>query len=100
MRTLLTLDLCGTREDADQSLDVLHWLCDWLLQHDAPHFVCWLNAKDAQMQTMQVTDAASLQKLLDALLETPLSPESDSIADRAFTADWRYHIQPIREENR
>lgn len=97
-QTLLTLDLCGSRAQLDEKLDILCWLSRWLLGHDAAHLVCWLDGRTLEPQTASVACQEDLDGLITQLLSTPLAAELPSIRDRAFpNVDWRYHIDSTAE---
>ena len=96
--TLLTLDLRGTGEHVDKTLEELLWLSQWLLEHETEHHVMWIDPVDCEMATVFVRDQEDLEQLLLRLLRASLREDTPSIAQRRFPgASWRYHIQPDRE---
>ena len=96
--TLLTLDLSGTPDDIDSTLEQLVWLSQWMLDHDTEHQVLWIDPADCQMASVTIQNRDDLEQLLDRLLHAVLRDDTPSIAQRRFPgASWRYHIQPNRE---
>lgn len=96
--TLLTLDLAGTPDDVDSTLEQLLWLSQWLLEHDTEHQVIWIDPADCQMATVSIRTREDLQALMTQLLSSTLREDTPSIAQRRFSnASWRYHIQPGQE---
>ena len=50
-------------------------------------------------QTKQIRAPQDLQELLRALLQTHLTGDTPTIAQRLYpNADWRYHIQSAAQE--
>ena len=97
--TLLTFDLLGTPEQVDATLERLEWMSQWLLDHDTPHRILWIDPTDCQMASASMERGEDLEALLEQLLRTPLRADTPSIAGRRFaSASWRYHIQPEQEE--
>lgn len=91
---LLTLDLRGSRAEIDQTLDILNWMSIWLLEHEAAHYVCWLQPETCEPETAAVASEEDIQKLMERLLSAALRGDLPSIAEKGFTsADWRYHIR-------
>ena len=96
--TLLTLDLRGTADQVDRTLEQLLWLSGWLLDHDAEHHVMWIDPADCEMASAVIRDREDLEQLLTKLLGASLREDTPSIALRRFErASWRYHIQPEQE---
>ena len=96
--TLLTLDLKGTPEQVDRTLEQLLWLSGWLLEHETEHHVMWIDPADCQIASAQIRDKNDLEELLCRLLRSSLREDTPSIARRRFErASWRYHIQPEQE---
>lgn len=91
--TLLTFDLKGNPEQVDQVLERLNWLSGWLLDHDTPHCITWIDPTDCRLSTRTVDNREELQQLLQCLLSAPLREDIPSIAGRRFSAaSWRCHI--------
>lgn len=96
--TLLTLDMAGTADDVDTTLEQLLWLSGWLLEHDADHQVIWIDPADCQLASASVASGEDLEALMKRLLHASLQADTPSVAQRKFTnASWRYHIQPEQE---
>lgn len=96
---LLTFDLSGSPEQVDSTLEQLLWMSQWLLEHDTPHQIAWLNPITLQPDTVSVSDEDALSVLLYGLLRTELKQNVPSIAERRFpSVSWRYHIQPKEED--
>jgi len=96
--TLLTLDMAGTADDVDTTLEQLLWLSGWLLEHEAEHQVIWIDPADCQLASASVTSREDLDGLLERLLAASLRADTPSVAQRKFSnASWRYHIQPEQE---
>lgn len=92
-RVVLTLDLCGTQEQIDHTLGVFLWLSTWLLRHETPHRLVWIEPKDCCLTDGEITDETTLEQVLQRLLRTRLYPGTPGIAGHSFPgADWRYHI--------
>ena len=93
--TLLTLDLRGTPDQVDSTLEQLAWLSGWLLDHDTEHHVMWIDPADCQMASAAVRSMEDLEELMCRLLRSALREDTPSIALRRFErASWRHHIQP------
>ena len=96
--TLLTFDLQGDEVRIDETLEELLWLSQWLLRHDTPHQILWMDPSDYELETAQVEREEELQALMKRLLQTPLRPDTPSLEGRSFPrATWRCHVHP-REE--
>lgn len=97
--TLLTFDLHGTPQAVDATLERLVWMSQWLLDHNTPHQILWIDPADCQIASAAMETPEDLQALLARLLQTPLRPDTPSLSSRRFaSASWRYHIQPEQEE--
>ena len=93
--TLLTFDLRGTPGRVDATLEELLWLSQWLLDHDTPHQILWIDPTDCETATAPIEAPADLEALLSRLLRTPLRPDTPSKEGRTFPgATWRCHISP------
>ena len=93
--TLLTFDLRGTPGRVDATLEELLWLSQWLLDHDTPHQILWIDPTDCETATAPIEAPAHLEALLSRLLRTPLRPDTPSLEGRTFPrATWRCHISP------
>ena len=93
--TLLTFDLRGTPGRVDATLEELLWLSQWLLDHDTPHQILWIDPTDCETATAPIEAPADLGALLSRLLHTPLRPDTPSFEARTFPrAPWRCHISP------
>lgn len=93
--TLLTFDLRGTPGRVDATLEELLWLSQWLLDHDTPHQILWIDPTDCETATAPIEAPADLEALLSRLLHTPLRPDTPSLEGRTFPrATWRCHISP------
>ena len=96
---LLSLDLAGTRDQLDETFDLLVWLSTWLLNHETAHSVCWLNPESFEPEGAAIASEEDLRELLRTLMKTRLGQDTPSISERPFPhADWRYHIRPSRQE--
>ena len=96
--TLLTLDLRGTPDLVDRTLEQLLWLSQWLLDHETEHHVMWIDPADCQMASALIRSSEDLEELLCRLLRASLREDTPSIALRRFErASWRHHIQPEQE---
>ena len=95
---LLTLDLAGTQAQIDSVLCSFCWLSKWLLEHDTPHRITWIDPEDCQLASMEITHEGELRQVLERLLCSGLRPDTPSVAQRRFDrVDWRYHILPEQE---
>lgn len=86
---LVTMDLCGTPEELDRKFGRLLWLGQLLLEKNLPFQLRVLTGNG--IQSLQVSDEGQLQRQIDQLLCAPAAEEG-SVADRAYTASWQYHI--------
>ena len=60
----------------------------WLLEHEAAHYVCWLQPETCEPESAAVASEEDIRKLMERLLSAAL------IAEKGFaSADWRYHIR-------
>jgi len=93
--TLLTFDLRGSAGQVDSVLEQLLWLSQWLVEHETPHQVLWIDPTDCEMAMVSIETQEDLDQLLRDLLRTPLREDTTSIAGRRFhAASWRCHIEP------
>lgn len=93
--TLLTFDLSGTQDRVDGTLERLLWLSGWLLEHDTPHQILWIDPTDYEMAQVSMEAMEDWEKLLPRLLHTRLREDTPSIAKRRFaSASWRCHVDP------
>ena len=77
----------------------LLWLSGWLTDREVVHQIDWLDPDTLEPQTKQIRAPQDLQELLRALLQTHLTGDTPTIAQRLYpNADWRYHIQPAAQE--
>ena len=77
------------------TLEELLWLSQWLLDHDTPHQILWIDPTDCETATAPIEAPADLEALLSRLLHTPLRPDTPSLEGRTFPrATWRCHISP------
>lgn len=91
---LLTFDLKGPENRVDEMLERLLWLSQWLLEHDTPHRLVWIDPTDCRLAMAPVETEEALHTLLERLLRTPLREDIPSIAGRRFsTASWRCHVE-------
>lgn len=96
--TMLTLDLNGSPEALDSVLSQLSWLSRWLLEHEVPHQILWIDPADCKTLCVQVLTADDLHSALEWMLHSSPKEDIPSIAERKFgTASWRYHLQPEQE---
>ena len=94
-RTLLTLDLAGTPEELDSLLSQLTWMSQWLLDHDTPHHIIWIDPADFELICARVGNNDDLQAVLNHMLCSTPRQDLPSIASRKFgAASWRYHLRP------
>ena len=93
--TLLTFDLCGTQEQVDGTLEHLLWLSRWLLEHDTPHQILWIDPKDCEMAQVSMETMDDWEPLIERVLQTELQEDTPSLANRRFSsASWRCHVGP------
>ncbi len=92
--TLLTFDLQGPEGRVDRTLGRLLWLSQWLLEHDTPHQILWIDPQDCQMTQAVMEKPEDWQELLPRLLHARLQEDTPSIAHRRFSnASWRCHVE-------
>lgn len=97
-KVLLTLDLAGSADTIDRTLSIFCWLSGWLLEHDTPHQLAWIDPTDCHAVTADIANAEQQEETLNRLLRSKLRQDLPSLADRRFSqADWRYHILPRGE---
>ena len=97
-RVLLTLDLSGTSFQLDHLLSRLLWLSAWLLEHETPHQIIWVNPDDCSLICSSIETNEHLQSVLKQLLAAAPRQDLPSIAHRQFgSAAWRYHLQAEQE---
>ena len=90
-----SFDFSGSRAQLDSTLRQLLWLSGWLTDREVVHQIDWLDPDTLEPQTKQIRAPQDLQELLRALLQTHLTGDTPTIAQRLYpNADWRYHIQP------
>lgn len=96
---ILSFDFSGSRTQLDSTLRQLLWLSGWLTDREVVHQIDWLDPDTLEPQTKQIRTPQDLQDLLQALLQTHLTGDTPTIAQRLYpNADWRYHIQPAAQE--
>ena len=96
---VLSFDFSGSRAQLDSTLRQLLWLSGWLTDREVVHQIDWLDPGTLEPQTKQIRAPRDLQELLRALLQTHLTGDTPTIAQRLYpNADWRYHIQPAAQE--
>ena len=96
---VLSFDFSGSRTQLDSTLRQLLWLSGWLTDREVVHQIDWLDPDTLEPQTKQIRTPQDLQELLQALLQTHLTGDTPTIAQRLYpNADWRYHIQPAAQE--
>ena len=96
---ILSFDFSGSRTQLDSTLRQLLWLSGWLTDREVVHQIDWLDPDTLKPQTKQIRTPQDLQELLQALLQTHLTGDTPTIAQRLYpNADWRYHIQPAAQE--
>ena len=96
---VLSFDFSGSRTQLDSTLRQLLWLSGWLTDREVVHQIDWLDPDTLEPQTKQIRAPQDLQELLRALLQTHLTGDTPTIAQRLYpNADWRYHIQPAAQE--
>ena len=96
---VLSFDFSGSRAQLDSTLRQLLWLSGWLTDREVVHQIDWLDPDTLEPQTKQIRAPQDLQELLRALLQTHLTGDTPTIAQRLYpNADWRYHIQPAAQE--
>lgn len=94
-KTLLTFDLEGPESRVDSTLERVLWLSGWLLEHDTPHQIIWIDPMDCQLTSVLVQTQQDLEGLLNRLLRTTLRENIPSIAGRRFSGvAWRCHVEP------
>ena len=92
---VLTLDLCGTRDQLDSVLGQLVWLSRWLLDHQTRHEVNWLDPESFALRSAEIDSEQALLDLVTSLVRTGRSEQMPSMESRIYPhADWRYHIRP------
>lgn len=93
--TLLTFDLKGPEERIDATLEQLLWLSQWLMEHDTPHQILWIDPKDYEMKQVSMETPEDWEELLPQILHSVLREDTPSIAGRRFaSASWRCHVEP------
>ena len=96
---VLSFDFSGSRTQLDSTLRQLLWLSGWLTDREVVHQIDWLDPDTLEPQTKQIRTPQDLQELLRALLQTHLTGDTPTIAQRLYpNADWRYHIQSAAQE--
>lgn len=96
---VLSFDFSGSRAQLDSTLRQLLWLSGWLTDREVVHQIDWLDPDTLEPQTKQIRAPQDLQELLRALLQTHLTGDTPTIAQRLYpNADWRYHIQSAAQE--
>ena len=96
---VLSFDFSGSRAQLDNTLRQLLWLSGWLTDREVVHQIDWLDPDTLEPQTKQIRAPQDLQELLRALLQTHLTGDTPTIAQRLYpNADWRYHIQSAAQE--
>lgn len=96
---VLSFDFSGSRTQLDSTLRQLLWLSGWLTDREVVHQIDWLDPDTLEPQTKQIRAPQDLQELLRALLQTHLTGDTPTIAQRLYpNADWRYHIQSAAQE--
>lgn len=96
---VLSFDFSGSRAQLDSTLRQLLWLSGWLTDREVVHQIDWLDPDTLEPQTKQIRAPQDLQELLRTLLQTHLTGDTPTIAQRLYpNADWRYHIQPAAQE--
>lgn len=91
--TLLTFDLRPPQEQLDGVLENLLWLSRWLMEHDTPHQIIWIDPKDFETSQISIQTMEDWGPLLAHLLHTTLREDTPSIAGRRFAnASWRCHV--------
>ena len=86
---LLTLNLRGTRQELDRMLGRLLWLGSQLLEENL-HFE--LRAlTGAGLLTFSIGEESQLNKAVDSLLCSGISPEGD-LREREYAAAWCCHV--------
>lgn len=97
-RVLLTLDLSGTAARLDSLLSRLLWLSEWLLDHETPHQIIWVDPDDCNLVCTTIETPDHLRSVLRQMLAAAPRQDLPSIAHRQFgSAAWRYHLQPEQE---
>ena len=92
-KVLLTLDLMGSAQRIDRLLGCFVWLSGWLLEHETPHRLTWIDPMTCQVASAEIEDENSLEQTLETLLSSPLREHIPSVAHHRFAGvDWRYHI--------
>lgn len=97
-KVLLTLDLAGTPDEIDSVLSSFLWLSRWLLEHETPHELIWIDPTDCHVVSVRITAAREQEEALERMLCVRLRQDLPGLSDRRFShADWRYHIRPRGE---
>lgn len=98
-RTLLTFDLKGPQSRVDSTLERVLWLSQWLLEHDTPHELLWIDPADCKLTRFSMEAPEDWGTLLPRLLGTALREDTPSIVGRRFpNASWRCHVEGPGEE--
>lgn len=96
---VLSFDFSGSRAQLDSTLRQLLWLSGWLTDREVVHQIDWLDPDTLEPQTKRICAPQDRQELLRALLQTHLTGDTPTIAQRLYpNADWRYHIQSAAQE--
>ena len=97
-KVLLTLDLMGTPQQLDSVLSIFLWMSGWLLEHDTPHQLAWIDPADCSPAAVDIANCENLEQVLGRLLRSAVRRDVPSLAEQRFSyADWRYHILPEEE---
>ena len=88
-RLVLTIDLCGERQEIDVNFGRLLWLSRQLLEQGRNHEIHCLTADGVIVHC--IGTEAQLLSALDDLLCHPLSP-AGTLRDRVNGAVWQFHV--------
>ncbi len=97
---VLTLDLTGTPRELDSILQQLSWLSQWLISHEIPHLLFWIDPFSCRLCSCAIQSSAELKRQMERLLTTRTGTDLPSLSQRQFpSAQWHHHIQPEQEED-
>ncbi|MBR6748162.1 MAG: DUF58 domain-containing protein [Clostridia bacterium] len=88
-RLVLSFDLRGTREQLDSSLGRLIWTSRWLLEHEVPHEVMWIDPTTTGVTGAQIHETRDLQPMLRRILGSPLREQLPDITDH-LSSSWMH----------
>ena len=90
---IITCDIASDAQRADELLDKVAWVSQWLLQNNAEHDIRWQASEAAAPISVTVSSEETMLKALEQLIKACSKAESDvSFASRVPTTAWHYHV--------